>query len=250
MIELTENGLMTSAPELAQEAADRVIGGALKAARAYVPTRENAEGKKEHCDVSLHNGKIYVGTDHSVYAAVITMKLHELCKKRSPLRAAVEQMQEKACARLNYGDASPWLKTHKANIKVAEIGTRVTRMTVVEGVVELDLSPTPESTAYAVQVAALIEERVRDDMAIAGPHEMPGLTGDSWVVVVGAEGIRLEQALAPECTDTQVKLRASMLPGCPCTVTAYEDPNGDRIVRFVADTPTMKVEQFFRVLVV
>jgi hypothetical protein len=250
MIDITDEGLVkTEVPELAQEFAKRLVGGMLKAARSYVPTRENAEGKKEHCDVSLLNGAIYVGTDHSLYAAVIRLKLAELCKKKSPLRAAVETLADNYSARLNYGVASPWLKTHEKNIRYAEIGPDGIRLMVAPGIVELDLSPTEESTAYGESIATMLTSRVLDDFLESGPHPLPGdAPAGAAVLVVTPDGASYSDAIDLESTALQMKFKPSLLPGKDCEVRVYADPEGGKIVRITTDEPTMHVDQFFRVL--
>lgn len=250
MIEVTEDGWMkTETPELAQEFAKRLVGGMLKAARSYVPTRENSEGKKEHCDVSLLNGAIYVGTDHSLYAAIIRLKLAELCKKKSPLRAAVEQLADGYSARLNYGVASPWLKTHEKNIRYAEIGPDGIRLMVAPGIVELDLSPTEESAAYGEEVAAMLSHRVQDELLESGPHPLPGEAPEgAAVLVVTGEGATYSDAIDLTSNALQMKFKPNLLPGKDCEVRVYADPEGGKIVRITTDEPTMHVDQFFRVL--
>lgn len=250
MIEVTEDGwIRTEVQELAQEFAKRLVGGMLKAARSYVPTRENAAGKKEHCDVTLLNGSIYVGTDHSLYAAVIRLKLAELCKKKSPLRAAVEELGDGYSARLNYGQATPWLKTHEKNIRYAEIGPGGIRLMVAPGIVELDLSPTDESTAYGESVATMLSERVLDELLESGPHPLPGeAPPGSTVLVVSEDGAGYSDRIDLGAPHLQMRFKPSLLPGKDCEVRVYADPEGGKIVRVTTDEPTMHVDQFFRVL--
>lgn len=250
MIDVGEDGtLRTEVPELAQEVGKRLVGGLLRLARSYVPTRDNAEGKKEHVDVPILGGAIYIGTDHSPYAAVIRTKLVELCKKKSPLRAAVEQMGDRYSASLNYGTASPWLKTHEKNIVRAEIGPGGIILSVVPGVVELRLSATDSGEAYARGVADMISRRVLEENLESGPHPLPGEAPEGAMVLVVSEGgARYERIVDLESPDFQMRFKPGLLPGSDCLVSMYADPLGGKIVRVTTDEATVHVDQFLRVL--
>ena len=247
MIEVNDDNIVIEAPELAQELAKRVVGGLLKACRAYVPTRENAAGKKEHCDVSLMNGALYLGTDHSVYAAVIRPKIVDFCKKKSPLRAAMEAVAGSYNAKLNYGAASPWLKTHEKNIRGAVIGADGIRLIVAENLVTLDLSPTDESHEYAMLVEQMLAERVREEHLISGPHPI-GASALGMDVLVVAEEAYYCESIDLSSSDFQMKFRPELLPKGEHEVRLYADPEGGKIVRFTTDDDTAHVEQYFRVL--
>ena len=243
-----DGAVAISAPELAQEAGKRVVGGLIKACRAYVPTRENLEGKKEHCDVALMGGVMYIGTDHSVYAAMIRPKIEEMCKKKSPLRAAFDQLAGNYCARLNYGAISPWLKTHEKNIRSAAFGPEGVKLVVAEGMIELDMSPTDEILAYAEGVRSMIEERVLDANRILGPHPL-GVSASTFdVLEVDEEGARYRDRIDLESKKVQMKFKPGMLPGLDAEVVVYSDPMGGQIVRITTDDPTLHVDQFFRIL--
>ena len=247
-IAYSEETVLINAPELAQEAGKRVVGGLIKACRAYVPTRENLEGKKEHCDVSLLGGAMYIGTDHSVYAAVIRPKIDEMCKKKSPLRAAFEWLNGNYSARLNYGTASPWLKTHEKNIRTASFGPDGIRLIVAEGLVELDLSPTDETIAYAEEVKQILAERVVEENLLHGPYPLAVGDGAADVLVVDGAGASYSEKLDLESTAVQMKFKPGMLPGLDAEVRVYSDPEGGQIVRITTDDPTLHVDQFFRIL--
>ena len=247
-ITYVEETLLINAPELAQEVGKRVVGGLIKACRAYVPTRENMEGKKEHCDVSLMDGAMYIGTDHSVYAAIIRPKIDEMCKKKSPLRAAFEQLSGKYGARLNYGVASPWLKVHEKNIRTASFGPGGIKLVVAEGLVELDLSLTDETTTYAEQVKQTLDERVLDENRLLGPHPLSVSTASFDVLEIDEEGARYRDRIDLESPKVQLKFKPGMLPGLDAEVSVYEDPEGGKIVRITTDDPTLHVDQYFRIL--
>ena len=251
MVQIDENGISTDAPEIAQELGKRIVGGLLRAARVFVPTRDNLEGKKVHCDVSLMNGAIYVGTDHSAYMAVIRPKLAELCKKKSPLRTAVEEMGDGYSALLNYGAASPWLKLHEKNIKSASIGRGGIRLVVADGLVELDMSPTQLSTEYAESVAQVVAERVLEENLEMGPITIGDPPSpDLEVLTVSADGAEYVEFLVaePPAGTVQMKFKPAALPGGECEVRVYADPEGGKIVRITTDGSVMHVDQFFRVL--
>lgn len=242
--------IVVGAPELAQELGKRIVGGLLKAVRSFVPTRENLEGKKEHCDVALKNGAIYVGTDHSVYAAVIRPKLADLCKKKSPLRSVIEQLGDGYSALLNYGTASPWLKIHEKNIRYAEMGPEGIRLVVADGLVELRMLPTAESSAYADEVAEIIETRVLEENLEIGPLPLDVSDIPAWATVlcVTPEAATFREYLTDAPGEVQMKFKPGVLPGSSCEVRVYADPEGGKVVRFTTDDATMHVEQYFRVL--
>jgi hypothetical protein len=251
MVNVDENGITTEAPEIAQELGKRIVGGLLRAARVFVPTRDNLEGKKVHCDVSLMNGAIYVGTDHSTYMAVIRPKLAELCKKKSPLRTATEELGDNYSALLNYGAASPWLKLHEKNIKSASIGPNGIKLVVADGLVELDMSPTAASTEYAEEVAQTVETRVLEENLEMGPITLGDPpSADLEVLTVSATAAEYVEFLVtdPPIGTIQMKFKPGALPGGECEVRVYADPEGGKIVRITTDGPLMHVDQFFRVL--
>jgi hypothetical protein len=206
---LDDGTVRTDTPELACELAKRIVGGLLKAARAYVPTRKTEDDKKEYVDVSILEGAIYLGTDHSVCAAQIRPNLAALCKKKSPLRDVMGILGSNYSTRLNYGTASPWIKAHEKNVRSASIGPQGIHLEVAAGIVELDLSPTPESDAYARSVVETLRSRLQS---------------------------------------FQLRFRPQLLPGGPCDVRLYRDPLGEMIARFTTEEETMHVEQFFRAL--
>ena len=249
MIEINDGTAVITAPELAQEFGKRVVGGLLKACRAYVPTRENLEGKKEHCDVSLKGGAIYLGTDHSVYAAVIRPNVVDMCKKKSPLRDAMVQVGPNVSAKLNYGVASPWLKTHEKNIRAATFGPDGIRLIVADGMIELDLSPTAESGEYAELVSQTLAERVLSDNLLLGPHSLADVVDSSYAVLaVSADSAWYQQLVDLDSDVFQMKFRPELIPDGNHTLSVYGDPEGGKIVRVTTTNEAVDVDQYFRVL--
>jgi hypothetical protein len=248
MIEITDGTAVITAPELAQEFGKRVVTGLLKACRAYVPTRENLEGKKEHCDVSLKGGAIYLGTDHSVYAAIIRPNTVDMCKKKSPLRDAMEQVGPSMNAKLNYGVATPWLKTHEKNIRSAVFGPDGIRLVVADGMVELDLSPTAASAEYAEAVAQTLAERVVEENLELGPLPLGTSAKGFDVLYVTKEEAGYRATVDLDSADFQMKFRPELLPEADHEVRVYADPEGGKIVRVTTDSDAVHVEQYFRVL--
>lgn len=242
----------TEVPELAEEFAARVVAGALKAARAFVPTRENLEGKKEHCNVPILNGVLYVGTDLSPYMATVQLRLAEMCKKRGELRPAIAAIEDRICAVANYGVSSPWLKLHTKNARSAYAGPDGLKLVVARGVVELDLALPPYLREYALKVKAIIESRVREDLLVAGPFPLPdGEPATSYVLNVDDSGVTYAERLVKGFSGVaQLKIKAGFLPKGESTVFVYEDPLGGRIVQIKTDAPTFVSNQYFRTLVV
>ncbi len=249
MIEINDGVAVIDAPELAQEFGKRVVGGLMKACRAYVPTRENLEGKKEHCDVSMKDGALHLGTDHSVYAAIIRPNVVDMCKKKSPLRDAMEQLSGTVNAKLNYGVASPWLKTHEKNIRSAVVGPCGIRLIVAEGMVELDLTPTEESIDYAEQVATTLAERVLTDNLLLGPHSLADVVDSSYAVLaVSADSAWYQQTVDLDSDVFQMKFRPELIPDGSHTLSVYDDPEGGKIVRVTTTNSAVDIDQYFRVL--
>jgi hypothetical protein len=191
---------------------------------------------------------MYIGTDHSVYAAVIRPKIDEMCKKKSPLRTAFEWLNGKYSARLNYGVASPWLKIHEKNIQSAVFGRDGIRLIVAKGMIELDLRPTAATIAYAEAVQELLSERVIEENLLYGPHVLGSTVPIFDVLVVDAEQAVYREHIDLDSPATQMKFKPGMLPGGDCEVRVYADPNGGQIVRITTDDPTLHVDQYFRVL--
>lgn len=248
MIEVIDHRFETDVPELAQEFAARVVAGALKAARAYVPTREDADGKRTHCDVPILDGTLYVGDDLASHIATVQLRFSEMCKKRSPLRAAVEAVEGHVCTLVNYGAANPWIKTHAKNVRTASMGPDGMHLAVAPGLVGLTLALTPSQRRYAEAVRNRITERVRDDLALIHPTPVPD-AGDAAVVVLRVNPESGEVTLSDrmETASRLLQLRTRALaPGQ--TVTAYSDPLGGAVFRLCSETPTYTATQFFRVL--
>jgi hypothetical protein len=246
---LNDGTIYIDTPELAGEFAKRIVGGLIKAARAYVPTRKTEDDKREYVDVSILDGAIYLGTEHSLCAAMIRPDLAALCKKKSPLREMVSSLGGRYSARLNYGTASPWIKTHEKNVRSASIGPQGVRLVVAPGVIELDLSPTAESEAYARDVAETIRSRVLEENLVHGPFRLEGSgETDMTVLVVDEAGARYAERIDKASRSFQLRFRPQLLPGGPCDVRLYRDPIGEMIVRFTTDEETMHVEQYFRAL--
>ena len=249
-LDILEDGTVsTDNPELACELAKRIVGGLIKTARAYVPTRKTEDDKKEYVDVSILEGVIYIGTDHSLCAAAIRPNLSALCKKKSPLREAVGALGSNYSARLNYGTVSPWLKAHEKNVRSARIGPRGVHLEVAAGIVELDLSPTSESEAYARRVAEMLRTRISEGNVVHGPFRLEG-SGDTdmTILVVDENGARYVNRIDPASRSFQLRFRPQLLPGGPCDVRLYRDTLGEMIVRFTTEEETMHIEQYFRAL--
>jgi hypothetical protein len=238
-------------PELAQELTKRVVSGALKACRTFIPTKENDEGKKVHCDVSLYNNTIYVGTDHSLCCSTVELKLPDMCKKKSPLRAIVESTS--ISANLNYGLASPWLKTHEKNVRSAYIGPSGIRLIVAEGVVELNLAVSNSSIEYAERIIDTIYTRISDDNLLVGPFEIPEIS-DTTVLSVTNTGVNISKFFTPNSEYAQIRLKPKSIPSPKSTISVYVDPLADpssiRIIKITSETDVLHIDQFFRILMI
>ena len=241
--------------ELAQEFAKRVVKGLLSVARGYVPTVKDIEDKAQHIDVAVYNGLIYIGTEHALYSATIEPRIHELCKKKSQLRTMLEELGPNWGARLNYGTASPWLKTHEKNVKRVEIGVYGIRLIVVEGVVELDMMLTDANIEYAVSTS----ETIAAYTAIESPETYTGcqlvweeqVTEDTIGFNVGPDSVTPIKVYEPAGTGrVGIDLIAppSLLPGKDCSFSAMRVGDGTGIVCVTTVTPEMTIDQFFRII--
>ena len=243
---------------LAQEFAKKVLTGLCKAVRAFVATRENPETeKKEYCDVSIAEGLIAVGTDHSPFAAMIQPILAEFCTKKSELRKYLEQVNETYCTLINYGIVNPWLKLHEKNISYAEIGPNGIKLSLSHSLGELELLPTNESIEYAANVFNTVTNRLGDQIS-----EEVNLQWDSVELAKNKfdDHIRVlkltndNQIIISDRLDTtfegifQMRFNFKLLPEKDCTVVVYKDTLGGKIVRFDTTLPTLVVNQFFRII--
>ena len=249
-IVIKDGVLRITNPEHAQEFAKRIVGGLLKAARAYVPTRESDEGKKVFCDVSIYDGSVIVGTDQSPFIGVVNINLVELSKKRSPLREPLAIIGNNYNACVNYGIANPWLKLHEKNVKYAEIGPEGIILAVVPGIVELNLSVTQESVDYATSVAQILQDR------IAEPAYSIDVKWDQIEAVKNASVLRIvdDTIIVSDVIDLdykgllQMKMRFKLLPEKDFTLMLYNDIHDTQIARFLTESNGVNVDQFFRIL--
>jgi len=249
MIDILKDGIYTENVEIIQELSKRIVGGALKAARAYVPTRENSEGKRVHGDVALYNGTIYVGTDQSICTSTIELNMVEMCKKKSPLRSVLEDKQDFICAALNYGVAAPWLKLHEKNIRSARLSANGIHLIAIPNIVELNIISTLSNSTYAQSIKETLEDRVLEEYLIAGPHILPELPSGIIVVSISEDGVELNESFNIGGTSSQMRINSSMFPKAKDRfISAYNDPLGDRIIKVSSDTGDTIVNQYIRVL--
>ena len=240
----------TDNPEIAEEFAKRVVGGALKAARSFVPTYENMEGKRVHHTVAIENGVLYVSPRQAAYIAQVRLKFDEMCKKRGPLRALMAEHGPQICTVLNYGLASPWLKAQDKNVRHASAGPNGISIAVALGIVELELRPTQESRQLAEEVNGILQQRVLHREPIVANLPLPQYpeTGDSWVLRISNNEAVYASRFVKECEDTQLLLKSGMMPAGEITVSVYEDELGGRVVRLNADALLYEADIFYRVL--
>jgi hypothetical protein len=249
-----EGFITTEDSDIAKELADKVLGGILKITRAFVPTRENLEGKKEQYNVSLVNNVIFINTDTAIYLAMISIKIDELCKKRGPLRPAIAQMMHTVSADINYGILNPWIKLNSKNIRSAYIGPDGFKFVVSKGVVELNVPPTVRSNQYAEAVTARLDAIVPPDAEPKfGPFEFDFSQSlpdtDSVVLHIDTNGVTVDSRLKINQDHAQIKIKKSMLPSGKALIFAFDDPLSEGyIIRIYDDTPLYLADQYYRVL--
>ena len=240
--------------DICKELADKVLGGLLKIARAFVPSRETLDGTKEQCDVALQDNIIYINTDTASYLAMISVKLDGMCKKRGPLKPAIAQMMSSVCADLNYGILNPWIKLHAKNIRSAYIGPEGFKFVVSKDIVELNVPPTIRSTNYANTVIETLDKMVPPHVQPSfGPFDVDFSKApddvDAFVIHIMETEVVFGKRLKIETGYPQLKIRRSMIKDDLVNISAYPDAltNG-YIVRLYSDTATYVADQYFRVL--
>ena len=250
IIDENNEWLTTENPEIAQEIANKVLGGLLKIARAFVPTRENLEGKKEQCDVSLYGGTVFINTEHASYLALIELSLDEMCKKRGPLRPAIAQIMKSVSADINYGVLSPWLKLHGKNVKSAYIGIEGFKFVVAKNVIELNIPATARSDSYAITTSETLDTMVPESSLIIEPIEVPAIPDGYEAVVLSLtpEGLVLGDRLKINTGCPQLKIRKSMIPAGNSFISAYTDTVEGYVIRLYTEGATFRADQYYRVL--
>ena len=252
MVDIANNSLFTDVPEVASELAKRVTTGILAAARAYAPTRENSEGKKVHTALPVLDGVMYVGPELGTCVTTVRFELAELCKKRSPLRGALEEVGQSLRACVNYTDHGKWLKIHEKNVRTGELGVNGIGLVVAPGIAELRLKLGADEMARAVAVQSLLAART-DERLRLGPEvevNLADVASDTVVLRVSEDGVDLADMLERDYGGlAQVRIKPSMFPKPPLTVRVYELDDSSRLLRFSsAPAAHLKVEQHIRVL--
>jgi hypothetical protein len=250
-VTLTDDKLIINKPELAQEVVKKIISGILKITRAFVPTKENLEGKKEHCDVAIREGIIYINSDHSVCLCQIQLNLTDFLTKKSILKPIFENNLHLINGNFNYGLASPWLKLHDKNIKSIVFSESELKLIVVDNIIELNLSPTLQSNAYIDTVCNIFDSRISEDSLIYGPFELPEYSNNLTVLEISEDGIIEKDFLTNECKNPQIKLKTKLIPKGDSFIFAYSDlSDGGPIIRISSSNPSFTSDQFFKVLLI